>query len=824
MTNGWLKNLWGEAEDETEKDSGIKPLALSKLRRRCDTSGWEFNSSEDAPSSSKLVGQERALGAIEFAANMGRPGYNVYVVSADDGGYEQAILDHLRSIAGDMPTPPDWVYVYNFQEPRHPKALKLKPGQGEVFKEAVEQAVFKIRELLPAIFASDEYRSRIERINREASDAIDALQRRVDAANMAIVSTGDGGYIILPLRNGEPMTEAEIAALDPSERRHLEMILENLQDELDEVVARLPEWQRRARERIAELKEEVCTRAIDQAFETVVTTFSGAEPINEYLKALVGDILDNVDEFADEEVRVETLSQFGGKPDPLHRYKVIIVSSSNGGIGGPVVAENHPTYGRLVGSVQSTHDITSPSFDLTSIAEGALHRAGGGFLVLDVEELLQLPMAWEVLKRTLRTGEITIDQPGDWFGEYGLETMAPEPIPLSCKVVLMGDRYLQYRLNILDTDFNDHFKVLADLNEEMDRSEKADETFACVLSEIAREEGMRSFSASALGHLVEESARYAEDAEKLALALTPMKDIMAEADHCAGLSGNSLVGVDDIDHALRLRDERYAQIKERSQEFILREFVKIETTGMKVGQVNGLVVTGLDHAFGRPSRITARARMGTADQPIIRQVVDIQSEVELSGATHSKGVLILSGFLQSRFSPNQPLSLSATLVFEQSYSFIDGDSASCAELCALLSAIGEVPLRQDIAITGAISQHGEVLAIGGVNDKIEGFFDICKARGLTGKQGVIIPESNIKDLMLRQEILEAVKHGQFAIWAIESVDNALEILTRMPAGVRGSRGRFTNGSVNRSVEDRLEAFEEARRKSNRPWKRKKLAS
>lgn len=824
MANGWLKNLWGEADDEVEKDSGIKPLALSKLRRRCDTSGWEFNTSQDAPSSSKLLGQDRALGAIDFAANMGRPGYNVYVVSTDDGGYEQAITDHLKSIAGDMPTPADWVYVYNFEEPRHPKALKLKPGQGGRFKEAVEQAVLKLRGLLPAIFASDEYRARVDRITREASEAIDALQRRVDAAGMAIVSTEDGGYIILPLRDGQPMSEVEIAALDPSERHRLEMIAADLQEELDETVAKLPEWQQRVHECIEDLNQDVCLKAIDQAFETLIASFSGSEQINEYLKALVGDILDNVDEFADDEVRAEALSQFAGKRDPLHRYKVIVVSSSDAGIGGPVVVESHPTYGRLTGSVQSAHDIASPSYDLTSITAGALHRAAGGFLVLDVEELLQLPMAWEVLKRTLRTGEITIDQPGEWFGEYGLETMAPEPIPLSCKVVLLGDRYLQYRLNILDTEFSDHFKVLADLNEEMDRSEKADETFARILSEIAREEDMRPFSASALGHLVEESSRLAEDAEKLALALTPMKDIMAEADHCASLNGNSLVGVDDIDHALRLRDERYAQFKERSQEFILREFVKIETKGMKVGQINGLVVTGLDHAFGRPSRITARARMGAADQPIIRQVVDIQSEVELSGATHSKGVLILSGFLQSRFSPDQPLSLSATLVFEQSYSFIDGDSASCAELCALLSAIGDIPLRQDVAITGAISQHGEVQAIGGVNDKIEGFFDICKARGLTGKQGVIIPESNIKDLMLRQEILEAVRHDHFAIWAIETVDDALEILTRMPAGVRESKGRFTAGSVNRSVEDRLEAFEEARRKSNRPWKRKKMAS
>lgn len=796
----------------------IKALEVSSLRARCDVSGWRIESSDELPAAVPMLGQNRAAEALEFGATIDRKGYNLYVVSPAEAGAISDVKAYLEHIAGSSRAAPDWVYVHNFADPRRPRALKLKPGRAVDLKAQMDAAVNGLRETIPAIFASDEYQARIKAIDAEAENAIQRLQERADAKNLTIAAT-DNGFKIVPLRNGRQMTDAEIDALPPAERRQLELLVEEFEDKLQALIERIPEWERNANEQRRRLNEQICSHAIEQALTPVARSFGGNRDVDGFLSDVREAILDDIDHFAgDDEDEISSLSLLTGEGHPFHKYEINIMSTSGDQRGARVIHEGHPTYGRLVGAIRPGTDLSAPAYDHRTIEPGALHRANGGFLLLDVEELITMPLGWDVLKRSLRGDSLVIDTPGAWYGEYSSDGLEPEPIPLDCKIVLFGDRYLHYRLSILDNEFGDLFKVVADFADDIARTPENEAEYAKRLGQIIREDQLRPFSREALGALVEEAARQAEDAEKLSVLIKPVRDLMVEADHIASMNAHMHVTAADVADAVTARTRRVDQLRELSHEFILRDFLHIQTEGKAVGQVNGLVVTGLDHAFGKPSRITAKARMGSDRHPVISQVVDIQKEVEMGGSSHSKGMLILSGYLQSRFSPHEPLSLSATVAFEQSHSYVDGDSASCAELCALLSAIGEFPLRQDLAITGAISQHGEVMAVGGVNEKIEGFFDICKARGLTGKQGVIIPHANVKDLMLRPDVVDAAGKGEFHIFAVGEVDRALELLTGLSAGKRGRKGGFTRGSLNRMVEDRLAAFETARRRAGRPWR------
>lgn len=800
----------------------IKALEANVLRTRCETGSWRIQSSDDLADTSPMLGQNRALEAIEFGATIDRKGYNIYVLSPAESGTLGAVEAHLRDIASASRNAPDWVYVHNFADPRRPKAIRLKPGRAVGLKAQMNGAVSGLRETIPAIFSSDEYQARVKAIDAEAETAIQRLQERADDQNLTIAAT-ENGFKIVPLRDGRQITDAEMDALGVAERRHLEILVEDYESQLQAIIERIPEWERRSGDERKHLNEQICSHALDQALAGVTREFGGNRDTDTWLANVRAAILEDIDHFGGENEQAATgISLLTGSGDPFHKYDVNIMCSAGDERGAPVVHEGHPTYGRMVGAIRPSTDLSAPAHDFRSIEPGALHRANGGFLLLDVEELVSMPLGWDVLKRSLRGESLTIDTPGAWYGEYSSDGLEPEPIPLDCRIVLFGDRYLHYRLSVLDSEFGDLFKVVADFAEDIPRTSENEMEFAKLLSMVIREERLRGFSADALGYLVEESSRLAEDAEKISVLMKPMRDLMIEADHIASINAHMHVTAADVGQAAEAQIRRVDQLRERSHEFILREYMSIETEGRAVGQVNGLVVTGLDHAFGRPSRITAKARMGTGGQPVIEQVVDIQKEVELSGASHSKGVMILTGYLQSRYSPDEPLSLAATLAFEQSHSFVDGDSASCAELCALLSAIGEIPLRQDLAITGAVSQHGEVMAVGGVNEKVEGFFDICSARGLTGKQGVIIPHSNTKDLMLRPDVVAACENEEFHIFAVGDAERALELLSGTSAGKRSRKGRFSRGTLNRKVEDRLAAFETARRRSNRPWRRRRI--
>jgi predicted ATP-dependent protease len=811
------------ARGEAKKRMKIKALDPAELRSPCNTAPWRIKSSDELSDASWMLGQNRALEAIEFGATIDRKGYNIYVLGAAESGSLPSVMSHIEEIAAGTRNPPDWVYVHNFEDPRRPKALRLKPGRGPDLKVQMGGAISGLRETIPAIFASDEYKARIKTIEAEANTAIQRLQDRADQNNLTI-STDGQSFKIIALKDGRQITDAEMDAMGLAERRHLEILIEDFEEQLQAVVERIPEWERSSDEQRQSLNEQICSHTLEQALSTVTRTFGGNQAFDAYMAQVKNAILEDIDHFGGEveEDDITRLSLLTGTGDPFFKYEINVMCTSGEQRGSPVFHEDHPTYGRLVGSVRPSPDLSAPSLDFRSIEPGALHRANGGYLLMDVEELLSMPMGWDLLKRCMRGQSITIDTPGAWYGEYASDGLEPEPIPFDCKVVLFGDRYIHYRLQILDSEFEDHFKVVADLSEDIPRTADTELHFAQLLSMVVRSEQLRGFSADALGYLVEESSRLAEDSEKISVLIKPLKDLMIEADHRASMNAHMHVTALDVQEAVEAKIRRVDQLKERSHEFILRNFMNVETQGKVIGQLNGLVVTGLDYAFGRPSRITAKARMGNGQQTVIEQVVDIQKEVEMGGASHSKGVMILTGFLQSRYSPHQPLCLSATLAFEQSHSFVDGDSASCAELCCLMSSIGEIPLRQDLALTGAISQHGEVMAVGGVNEKIEGFFDICNARGLTGKQGVIIPHANAKDLMLRPDVVEAAAEGNFHIFSVGHVDRAMELLSGMSSGKQGRRGGFAKSTFNRKIEDRLASFENARRRATRPWRRKRL--
>jgi lon-related putative ATP-dependent protease len=553
----------------------------------------------------------------------------------------------------------------------------------------------------------------------------------------------------------------------------------------------------------------VTASSTGQLIDEMRARWADVPAVLEYLADVEKDVVDNAEDFlpAPEGANaVKALLGGRGEKRPTRRYQVNVLVTRTSETGAPVVYEDHPTHANLVGRVEYVAELGNLVTDFTLIQAGALHRANGGYLIVDARRLLQQPLAWDELKRALRSKAIRIESVGQALSLATTASLEPEPIPLDAKVVLLGERYLYYLLSQLDPEFPELFKVAADFEEEIERTGEGEQLYARLLGTFARREGLRPLDPGAVSRAVEQASRRAADAERLQVHAETVADLLREADHLAGQAGAAVVGADHVQAALDAQVRRASRVRERIQEDIRRGTLLLDTSGEAVGQVNGLSVLQLGgYAFGRPTRITARVRLGSGS------VVDIEKEVALGGPLHSKGVLILSGFLGQRFASERPLSLAASLVFEQSYSGVEGDSASCAELVALLSALGEVPVRQGRAITGSVNQHGQVQPIGGVNEKIEGFFDVCRAAGLTGDQGVLIPASNVKHLMLRADVVEAAEKGLFRVWPIETVDEAVELLTGVPAGERGAEGRYPEGTVNRRVDDRLAAFAEKAR-------------
>ncbi len=793
-----------------ETGEAVRPLGADKLYRRTDLSNLAFSTTAELAPIEGLVGQARAFEAIQFGTRVDKAGFNLFVIGPNGARMQDAVKALLAQEAGAGPSPSDWIYVNNFTDPARPIAIDLPTGRARQFHEAMHKLIDDLNTALPAVFQSEDYQTRRgsidESFQKKQEEAFSALRETAAEKDVVLLRT-PLGFALAPAKDGQVVPPDEFRAWPEAKRRELQLIIEGLEKDLEHIVHQLPQWEKQRRDDLRQLNRETAKYAVDQLIEETKTAFKDIPRVLQYVEAVRDDLVDNVAIFIvkSEEGEGEGIDLRPGSP--FDRYEVnVLVSHDSGGLGAPVIEELHPALGNLIGRIEyiSIRGALVTNFRL--IKAGALHRANGGYLLLDVRSVLLEPFSWPALKRTLRRGEIAIEDISRFLGLTTTVSLEPDPIPLKVKVILFGDRLLYFLLAALDRELAEHFKVLADFEDEFARTPENEAILARLLATLAQRDRLNAFDREAVTLVLEHAARLADHAGKLSLVVEQLREVLIEADFCARDAKRAVVSRADVDRALSARIRRAARLRDRAQEAILEKVALIDTEGARIGQINGLSVTELGgFAFGRPTRITCQVRPGTG------KVVDIEREVELGGPVHSKGVLILSGFLAGRYALDTPMSLYASLVFEQSYGGVEGDSASSAELYSLLSALAEAPLRQDLAATGSVNQHGEIQAIGGVNEKIEGFFDICKARGLAGTQGVIIPRANVQHLMLHNDVVKACAAGRFAIYPVATIDEGIALLTGRPAGARGADGSYPAESINRHVEDRLRAFANIRR-------------
>jgi len=792
------------------------PLETALLRRRCDPGRFDFDTTADLEEINLVPGQERAVEAVRFGIGIRSEGYNIYALGPNGTGKHRLMLDFLNRQAATEKTPDDLCYVNNPDIPHKPRSLRLPAGRGAVLKADMERLVEEARAALPRLFESDEYRTRRQAVEEEFKDwherTFGEIQRDAEQHAIALVRT-PVGMALAPTREGEVLSPEDFRKLPEADQESYKANMARLQDRLQKALEEIPQWEKKQREKVRQLNRGMTGAAVSHLIQDLRRKHADLPAVVAYLDTVENDIVENAQQFvAAEQPQPEMPGMIApsavkdAADAAFNRFQVNLLVDNSGCKGAPVIHEDHPTYPNLIGRVEHIARFGALVTDFTLIKAGALHRANGGYLVLDARRVLMQPFAFEELKRVLRSREIKIESLGQALSAISTVSLEPEPVPLDVKIVLVGDRMIYYLLSAHDPEFDELFKVAVDFDDQAPYTDENIGQFARLIGTIARREGLRPFDRTAVARIIEQASRIAQDTEKLTTHVRSVADLVREAHHWAKDNGSGAVTAADVDRAIAAQIRRADRVRDRVHETIARGTILIDTAGASVGQINGLSVLSLGgFAFGQPSRITARVRLGRGE------VIDIERRAELSGPLHSKGVMILSGFLGSHYVVDQPLSLSASLVFEQSYGGVDGDSASLAELCALISALSEVPIKQSFAVTGSVNQHGQVQPIGGANEKIEGFFDVCSRTGLTGEQGVIIPATNVKHLMLRPDVVAACEAGRFRVHAVSTVDEALTLLTGVPAGERDGAGAFPEGSVNRRAEARLIAFSEKAR-------------
>ena len=807
---------------ETKKAEPSKPAAKAAplppdaLHRHTDPARLGFKTTAEIEPLNEALGQERALEAIRFGIGMVQDGYNMFALGPDGIGKHRMVRQFLERQAATEPVPADWCYVHNFENPHKPQAVSLPPGRARPFRADMDHLIDELRAALPAAFESDEYRTQRQAIETHMKQlhegAFEEFQQKAKARGTALIRT-PAGLALAPIKGDEVMDPEEFQKLPAEEKQTIQKTIEELQGELQDVMQKFPLWEREARKQIRELNRRTAQFAITHLMDEVEKRYTDVHEVAEHLRAVEKDMIDNAEDFLRPEQPAQAMpgaappDQHPASASPFARYKVNVLIDNAERTGAPVLYEDHPNHPNLFGKIEYRPLFGALVTDFSMILPGALHRANGGYLIVDARKVLMQPYGWEELKHALRSREIRIEPLGYAFGAVSTTMLEPEPIPLNIKVVLLGDRQLYYLLAAYDPEFGELFKVPVDFEEYVEREPNNGKLYARFLAGLIDGDKLRPFTATAIAKVMDRASRLVEDSDRLSMQLRQVGGLLREADYWAGQRKSELVEAEDVAKAVAAQIRRSDRVRERMQEQTVRGIVHIDTSGEAVGQLNGLSVLSLgDYAFGKPSRITASVGLGKGE------VVDIEREVALGGPLHSKGILILQGFLSERYGREQPLSLKASLVFEQSYGGVDGDSASSAELYTLLSALSEVPIRQSFAVTGSVDQHGRVQAIGGVNEKIEGFFDLCTVRGLTGEQGVLIPATNVKHLMLREDILAAAKAGKFRVFPIETIDQGIEVLTGMPAGARDESGRYPPDTVNGRVQQRLEGFAAAARR------------
>lgn len=807
----------------TSDKGNLRGLPVAALRTVCDPAILPFRTTEELEGLESLIGQDRAMEAIRLAVEVSHRDFNLFVLGPNGMGRHRAVRVLLQKQAKAMPVPHDWAYVNNFDAPDKPKALRLPPGAAERLKVAMQGLVDDLAVEIPSLFESEEYQTQRRALDEEYGDrqesAMADFADKAKSENVALMRT-PMGFMLAAIRDGKVVKTEDYNKLGEAEQKEIDEKIARLQEDLANVLRDAPKLDRELRGKVEALHAAMAERAVSARVDDLVGDFAGIEAVQAYLAEVRQDMIANAELFLAVRANAnnghfpEAIRKFHREP-PFQRYvvNVMVTREETNGTGAPLVVEELPTLDHLAGRIEHESQMGTLITNFTMIKPGALHRANGGFLVLDARRVLTEPFAWDALIRCLKNRSITITSMAERLSLVSTTSLQPDPIPLDVRVVLIGDRLLHALLTMLDPDFGDLFKLQADFEEDFVRSEENLMLLARLVGAQARRDGLRHLAAGGVARLLDEATRLAEDSRKLSLHVGDLADLMREADHYAGTDGHDLIEAADIDRAVREKERRVSRIRDRMQEAIGRKTILIDTAGAKVGQVNGLSVLDLgNYRFGRPSRITARTRMGSG------KLVDIEREVELGGPLHSKGVLILAGYLASTYALDVPFSLHASLVFEQSYGGVDGDSASSAELYAMLSALSDLPVAQGIAVTGSVNQLGEVQAIGGVNEKIEGFFDVCERRGLTGDQGVLIPKANVDHLMLRPDVVTAAEEGRFRVIPVETIDEGIAILTGSAAGERGADGSFPPDTVNGRVEARLRNYAELRRRYVRPDK------
>jgi lon-related putative ATP-dependent protease len=795
----------------TDTDRFIVPA--EELRRRQDPAEFQFECTEDLSPLSELVGQDRALRSLQFGLGIHKSGYNIFVTGLTGTGKATAILDYLRRTiqeAGDGRRPDDWCYVYNFNDPDHPNAIRLPAGQARLFRDQLEELLLTVRANITRAFNSEQYdnqrRMLMESGQREAQAVIEAGQQEASAAGLSI-NFSPMGVNLLPMREGQVMTPEEYAALPPEERTAIETRQRDMSGRVAEVTQRLRAIERDVAEKLRELDKRVVRSVMAGPFETIILQHREVGEVPTFLQQLQEFMAENIYLLREQGGEAGTGPiPPGGQPDPFLAFRVNLFVDNGGVQGPPIVLEPNPSWSNLFGRIERKAYLGTYVSDHTLLKPGAVHRANGGYLVLNLVDVVTKPGAWDGLKRLIRTREARLEDPMEQYGLLTPQALRPEPIPVDFKLIITGDPMSYFLLTAHDEEFWEMFKVKADFDFQIARTPENCVAYAGFVCTVCQREELRHFDRTGVAMLVEHGSRIVDDQEKLSARFGRLRDVIVEADYWAAQDGADLVGAQHVERAINERVYRLNLVEDRLREMIARGTLIVDTEGEVVGQVNGLAVLDYgDMSFGRPSRITARTFLGQ------RGVASIDRESQLSGKIHDKGVLTLSGYLGWKYAQDKPLSVSASISFEQGYDQIEGDSASLAELCAILSSLANLPIRQDLAMTGSVNQKGEVQPIGGVNQKTEGFHDVCRAIGFSGTQGVIIPARNRRNLMLRKDVLDSVDSGQFRILSVDTVDEALEALTGVAAGERQEDGTYPEGTVHRLVDNRLREMGEAMR-------------
>ncbi len=790
----------------------IRALRADQLYQACTLRGLKFKSTDELEPLAHPPGQQRALEAIEFGVDIEQPGFNLFVVGDSGFGKHELVRQMLSRHAQTRAAPADWCYVNNFDNPQKPGILRLPAGMGQRLRRDMESLVEDLLTALPSSFQSDEYHNRRQEIEQELQNrqeqAFRELGGEAEEKGITIMRT-PGGYTLAPVVGGRPLDPQQYEKLPDEEKQRIEKLIADLQIKLQQIIREMPLLQREHHRQIKALNQEFTRHTVEQLIAWMENKYHDQPDIMRYLEAVQQNAIKDVEAFLPSDPAHDQ-DNVASRVAEFHAYRINVVVDNSNTEGAPIVFEDNPTYQNLTGRVEYVSQMGTLITNFTLIKPGALHRANGGYLMLDASKLLRHGFAWEGLKRALKSKEIRIQSLEQMLSLANTVSLEPESIPVGVKVILTGEPEIYFLLKAYDPEFSELFKVAADFSRTTRRDPENTEHFARLVAAIQRSCNALPLNKSSVCRIIEEASRSASDKEKLLLHIDQVRDLLSEASYWADKAKRKVVRQEDVEKAIEKRDFRQDRYRELMQEQILRGIKLIDTEGSSTAQVNALsVLQAGGYRFGQASRITATARLGRSG------VVDIEREAKLGGDIHSKGVMILSSYLANRYAANQPLPLAASLAFEQSYGVVDGDSASAAELCALLSALGEIPLRQSLAVTGSINQLGEIQAIGGVNEKIEGFFEICNSRGLTGEQGVIIPATNRVHLMLHRDVRTAVRQRKFHVYPVEQVDEVMQLLSGMKPGSPDAKGNYPRQSFNYLVQQRIEKLQRLQKKLTR---------